>query len=284
VKGTAISSRECLLSRTANPGRQEFLRLAGRCSFPPIGAESGPRLFVLGDSHAAALLPLENRLKDLGLGLTHLSKAGCPFPGTTGGHALRGCTQFQRRSEAFVLKHGRSGDAVLIGSYHLAHLGDDDLSRSDFLGAEGRPITKGSRKLGMYGRALARFATAARSRGLNVVVLGAGPRLQDRDRCLPEWFRSGERELECERSFRRDQRAARRMNRLLASRLPEGVGFVDLLEVLCNTGCTRRDMRRLLIDEDHLSEEAVLRLQAAVRLALAPPAPPGEEGDARLTR
>lgn len=173
-----------------------------------------------------------------------------------------------------VLERGRPGDHLLISNYLLAHLGNDTKSRNDFLDSRGEPIEGTSRKLRLYLDALAGFSAAARRRGLTVTLVGAGPRLVRRDHCLPEWFRSGRTMRSCEAAYARDQEAARRLNRRLQAGLPPGVAFLDPLQQLCPQGCERDAMRRLLLDDDHLSEEAVLGLLPELRRLLNPPPAP----------
>ena len=268
VLGTKINAEICLLSRSSKLDGKSFAALKSACSSPPLGSSARPRLFVLGDSHAAALLPLENRLHADGIAITHLSKAGCPFPATASGHALPGCQDVQRRVARLVLEGGRPGDLVLISNYLLAHLGNDSKSRDEFLDAGGQPIHGSSRKRRLYLLALSEFSSEARQRGLGVALVGAGPRLIQRDRCLPEWFRVGRSMQSCETTFQRDQAAAWRLNHHLQAALPDGVAFIDPLERLCSEGCDRDRMRRLLLDDDHLSEAAVLQLSPELRRLL----------------
>jgi peptidoglycan/LPS O-acetylase OafA/YrhL len=281
LEGTRLNSDTCLLTRSATVDRQAFEALSRACSSAPLGSNGPPRLFVLGDSHAAALLPLANQLHAEGVPISQLSKAGCPFPATAGGHALAGCQDLQGRVARLVLERGRHGDHVLISNYLLSHLGNDAKSRNDFLDSRGTPIEGTTRKRRLYLDALADFSAAARRHGLTVTLVGAGPRLARRDLCLPEWFRSGRTMRSCEAAFARDQAAARRLNRRLQAGLPPGVAFLDPLQQLCPQGCDRHAMRRLLLDDDHLSEEAVLRLLPELRRRLTPPPAPSE---ARLAR
>jgi len=159
ITGTSITSSDCLVNRKARPETHQIEALFRTCSAPPDPTQ-GRTLFVAGDSHAAALIPLAADLHQEGLGVTLLAKAGCPFPATAHGHLDPGCNSFQRTIAKRILAEGRPGDAVLIAAYQLSHLGGDvQASRDGFLDPAGEPIRGSNAKMTIYAQALQAFST-----------------------------------------------------------------------------------------------------------------------------
>jgi hypothetical protein len=163
VAGSRISNPLCHLDADDRRPLAAIDELARDCNAPAIAGR--PTLFVAGDSHASALMPLESDLHRLGFGIGHLSMNGCPFPATPYGSTKPACGPFQRAWGDWILAHGRPGDALLIAGYHLSHLGVGiGDTRDHLLGADGQPITSATGKLDLYSEALRAFAVRARSR------------------------------------------------------------------------------------------------------------------------
>ncbi len=277
IAGTAITAFECLADRKARLDGRRIEALFTTCSAPPTpegGAEAGT-LFVVGDSHAAALIPLAADLHQAGLGITLLAKAGCPFPATSHGHLDPGCARFQRKVASRILAVGRPGDAVLVAGYQLSHLASGlEASRDGFLDRSGEPIRGTQGKMATYAQALETFAAKTEGAGLRVILLGAGPRLIGRDTCLPEWFRPARWNATCLEALREEAVDADRMNTRLRRTLPAGVHLIDPMRWICPKGCSLTDLRALLADDDHLTDTAVRRLKRPVLDALPSTKPP----------
>jgi len=264
IAGTSITSSDCLVNRKAQPKTNQIGALFRTCSAPPETTQ-GSTLFVVGDSHAAALIPLAADLHQQGLGITLLAKAGCPFPATAHGHLDPGCARFQRKIAKRILAEARPGDAVLIAAYQLSHLGGDvQASRDGFLDPAGEPIQGTNAKVTIYAQALQTFSARAEAKGLRVIVIGAGPRLVGRDTCLPEWFRPGDWNPACLEALQQEAVNAEQINTQLSQSLPAGVRFIDPMPWICPQGCTLVDLRKLLADDDHLTDTAVRRLEQPV--------------------
>ncbi|WP_216901848.1 acyltransferase family protein [Synechococcus sp. CCY 9618] len=264
IPGTSIDRRTCLIpnSRPIDAGVLE--RTLQSCSTAELDTPQPGvrRIFLLGDSHASSLLPLARRLHQRGFAITMLARQGCPFPEVGTDHDQQGCREFHTFSEQTVLQRGQAGDMAIIAGYHLSHLGDTTTpdQRNEFLDRAGRPIRGGEAKLALYADAVRRFQAAAARRGIQVVLVGAGPRLLDRDRCLPEWFRPEGVLRDCSANLAQDLERARRLNSQLQERLPQ-VDILDAEKLICRQGCSLSAMRELLQDDDHLAEGAMDRLE-----------------------
>lgn len=271
VEGTAIDAGDCLIRDQGELDRDSFEQQIQQCSSASGagGRRSRPRLFVVGDSHATSLLPLENRLHALGHAITHISMSGCPFPGSGFGHTSANCTRFQTYGRDLILAQGRPQDVVIVAGYHLAHLTAGSRgARDGLLDADGTVIRDADHKLSLFTDSLNDFAAAARLRGMRVVLIGAGPRLFDRETCLAEWFRPEGLTDHCAEPFREQLEQARSLNEELAKRLHPSLAFFDPLAVLCGANCSPESMRSLLFDDDHLSADAVLRFKPGLQQLL----------------
>ncbi|MCT0198457.1 acyltransferase [Synechococcus sp. CS-1325] len=271
IAGTTITSSACLIDRNDVLDPVQIEAMAKTCSIGPgpLGAAEGRTLFVVGDSHAAALIPLAAELHREGAGITLLAKAGCPFPATAFGHLDPGCERFQQEVAARILLAGRRGDAVLIAGYQLSHLGSGlPASRDGFLDRSGQPVQGSEAKLALYKEALEAFSDRAGASDLRVILLGAGPRLIGRDTCLPEWFRPARWNELCLESLREDDRSTRMINAQLSRNLPGDVRFIDPMVWICPKGCSLDGLKWQLADDDHLTAAAVRRLKQPVLEAL----------------
>jgi peptidoglycan/LPS O-acetylase OafA/YrhL len=274
IPGTSVNRENCLVSKQRVIDEEEFPGHAEKCSTDGLrtGTAGPRRIFLVGDSHATSLLPMARELHERGFTITHLAHEGCPFPATAAEHSLPGCNGFHRGAEERILRQGRPGDVVIVAGYHLSHLGGPGTAdrRNSFLDERGKPIRDPDRKLDLYADALARFGREASRRGLEVLFVGAGPRLIDRELCLPEWFRPEGVLSRCQRQFERDLDLAAKLNDDLRSRLPP-ITFIDPYDYLCAGQCSLETMRRWLEDDDHFSEAAALRLEQAILKRIPPP-------------
>lgn len=275
IEGTTIAHQPCHLGSDLSPDDTAFTALTRRCIVPAptlqgsIGA--GRLIFVAGDSHASALMPLETDLRRLGFGNGHLSKDGCPFPLTAHGVVNSDCWPFQLRWEQWILREAHPGDVVLMAGYWLSHLGVGiGDTRDHLLGPDGARLRSSAAKIATFRNNLNAFAARADRQGVKVLLIGAEPRLLERSRCLPEWFRPERNQDSCDGAFQQQLRHARWMNRELAHGLSPAVTLIDPAPIYCPEGCRLGQMRELLFDRDHPSESSVRRLRGAVLAAIGP--------------
>ena len=121
IPGSAISRDNCHLSRNQSVSDPFVQTRALLCVAPPA-RPTMPTVYVAGDSHASALMPLIADLRDRGFGISHLSMNGCPFPATRYGHLNENCSDVQTRWADWILDHAKPGDSVLIHGFWLSHL------------------------------------------------------------------------------------------------------------------------------------------------------------------
>jgi hypothetical protein len=293
IGGTAVSGEHCNTGPEVAPG--PFTPYQRRCTTPRRPTDR-QRLFVLGDSHALALLPLADRLHDqLPLQITHYSRKGCPMPPSAFGHESSGCWAFSQQALASVLAEVRPGDLVLVHNYFRSHFGEGDDTRSMQLDQQGRHIRGEAAKLGAYQMALASLADTLDTKGASLLIVADVPRFLglkvDRNLCVKQWFRpwlppSCQQPLQQSlASHRADTAPIARLFASLEAAHPN-VHVFDPAAVLCSDGvCRTHDSSGELLyrDRDHLSERGVGQL--AEPLAswlqthgfLAPGKPPGNK-------
>ena len=112
------------------------------------------------------------------------------------------------------------------------------------------------------------FAAAAKKKGVQVVVLGAGPRISNRERCLPEWFRTKASLKKCKIDFEKQLKNAEQLNQDLAQRLTSSITLLSPMQSLCAERCSLVEMRTALFDSDHLSPNSARALEARLLSAL----------------
>lgn len=264
IPGSAISRDNCHLSRNQSVSDPFVQTRALLCVAPPA-RPTMPTVYVAGDSHASALMPLEADLRDRGFGISHLSMNGCPFPATRYGHLNENCSDVQTRWADWILDHAKPGDSVLIHGFWLSHLNRGiGNTRDELLGRDRRPVRDRNQKHRLFLEAINSFSARASVRGIHVLVLGAGPRLRHRGRCLPEWFRPSTSLQACEHSLQRQLTHAQEMNAAFRIALSPTTTFIDPIPALCGAGCTLDSMRHLLFDDDHLSAQAAKLLLTPV--------------------
>ena len=264
IPGSAISRDNCHLSRNQSVSDPFVQTRALLCVAPPA-RPTMPTVYVAGDSHASALMPLEADLQDRGFGISHISMNGCPFPATRYGHLNENCSDVQTRWADWILDHAKPGDSVLIHGFWLSHLNRGiGNTRDELLGGDRRPVRDRDEKRPLFLEAINSFSARASVRGIHVLVLGAGPRLRHRGRCLPEWFRPSTGLQACEHSLQRQVTHAQEMNAAFRIALSPTTTFIDPIPALCGAGCTLESMRHLLFDDDHLSAQAAKLLLTPV--------------------
>ena len=270
IAGSEISRSRCHQVISTQFSEQAFEHLAETCTAQTSqevtsSTSTPPTLFIAGDSHASALIPLEDQLLRKGWSIAHMSMDGCLFPATIHGHRISTCSDFQAQWANLILKRSQAGDAVLVSGYWLSHLGENvGNTRDDLLNEDGEVTTDGARKLTLFSDALNVFASAAKEKDVQVVVLGAGPRISNRERCLPEWFRTKASLKKCKRDFEKQLKNAEQLNQDLAQRLTSSITLLSPMESLCAERCSLVEMRTALFDSDHLSPDSARALEASL--------------------
>ncbi|MFN9645046.1 MAG: acyltransferase family protein, partial [Cyanobacteriota bacterium] len=287
IRGTSILGVRC--HNAPDVADDDFKPYASHCT-TPLRPTDRQRLFVLGDSHALALLPLEEQLHaDLPLRLTHYSRNGCPMPPSASQHQEPGCWTFSQLALANVLASAGAGARVLGHNYFRSHFGEGEDTRSMQLDERGQPLEGEAAKVAAYEGALVALADRLAARGAALLIVAPVPRFLDlridRILCVPQWFRPWP-PAACRAplahslaSHRADHRAiAAMLARVEASQA--NVHVFDPALTLCPDGeCRTLDGQGELLwrDRDHLNERGALRLARPLeaflrqRRLLAPP-------------
>ena len=264
IPGSPISRGNCHLSKNQSVRDPLVQSRALLCMASPA-RNAKKTVYVAGDSHASALIPLETELRDRGFAIRHLSMDSCPFPATRHGHLNGNCSDLQTQWSDWILDHAKPGDSVLIYGFWLSHLSRGiGNTRDELLGSDHRPVRDSEKKRQLFFEAINNFGEQANAQGIHMLVLGAGPRLRDRGRCLPEWFRPSTSLQACERSMQRQLAHAQEMNSAFRNALSPTITFIDPIPALCGSGCTLNSMRQLLFDDDHLSAQGAKQLLSPV--------------------
>jgi peptidoglycan/LPS O-acetylase OafA/YrhL len=267
VDGTAITRTRCHINKTTSLTQEEFSNKAGQCTAAsiPKAADPGslkPTVFLAGDSHASALIPLEDALHQEGFGVAHMSMDGCIFPPSTYGNSNPKCNLFQQQWSTWMLIRGQPGDIILISGYWLSHLGENiGKTRNNILGPHGQAIQSGMEKTRLFLNSINQFGTLAQAKGMHVVVIGAGPRLLDRDRCLPEWFRPNSSIRPCITNFKKQKQYAKHMNQAIGIGLHKDIYFIEPNAFFCEGRCNLNKARYALFDSDHPSPKSARSLK-----------------------
>lgn len=259
----------------------------GLTAFVPEGCRSraGAQLFVIGDSHATAYLPMLEQLSaEQGRTVKVLQVPGCayidmmaPMDPALDGH----CHRMARASMQVVLEQARPGDIVFLPSLRLPRL-------IALGGARRHPVRASTRESGdIYARTageLASIKAAAKDAprwftpfvdaGLHVALELPKPVLRAHPFQCVDWFNRHNPDCAGGLSERRaDQERYRepvvQAIRALVAAHP-GLSEWDPLPVLCDElEChALRSGRPLLFDADHLSPYGNLVLLPALREVL----------------
>ena len=294
IAGTSVAGDSC----HSGPGMVlgDLAPVLERCTTPRRPSDQR-RLFVLGDSHALALMPLEQRLhQELPLQITHLSRGGCPLPPSASGHESTGCWAFAQQVMAATLAAARPGDLVLIHNYFRSHFGAGDDTRSMQIDRQGRQVVDPAAKVAYYHEALDQLAARLADRGVRLVIVADMPRFLDLrldpNLCVKQWFRPslpqacGQRLVRTLESHRADNAAINGVLAAVAANHRQ-VQIFDPTAALCPDGLCRshdRHGRLLYRDRDHLNELGVLTLDADLRrflqrhsLVYVPPLPAAKD-------
>lgn len=278
IAGTSVSGDHC----HSGPGMVlgDVARVMERCTTPRRPGDQ-LRLFVIGDSHALTLVPLEERLhRELPLQITHLSRGGCPFPPSAAKHESTGCWDFAQRVMAATLAAVRPGDLVLIHNYYRSHFGEGDDTRSMQIDARGHHVVAAAAKVAFYEQALDQLASRLAERGAGLVIVTDAPRFLslrlDPNLCVKQWFRPslpkacGQRLTQSLATHRAENALIHQTVAAVAAR-HNNVRILDPTVALCPDGrCGSHDRRGTLLyrDRDHLDAPGVLRLQGPLRRLL----------------
>jgi peptidoglycan/LPS O-acetylase OafA/YrhL len=294
LAGTSVNGENC----HSGPGMSQgdFATTLRLCTTPRRPSDQR-RLFVLGDSHALALMPLVERLHQaLPLQISHLSRGGCPLPPSASGHESTGCWAFAQQAMAATLEAARPGDLVLIHNYFRSHFGAGADTRSMQIDGKGRQVVDPAAKVAYYHQALDQLAARLANKGVGLVIVADVPRFLDLrldpNLCVKQWFRPSlpkacdQRLVQTLASHRADNAA---INGVLAAVATQhrNVRIFDPTAALCPDGLCRshdRDGRLLYRDRDHLNELGVLMLDGDLRpflqrhsLASMPPLPAAKD-------
>ena len=281
IAGTSVTGDRC----HSGPGMVlgDLAPVLERCTTPRRPSDQR-RLFVLGDSHALALMPLEQRLhQELPLQITHLTRGGCPLPPSASGHESKGCWTFAQQVIAATLAAARPGDLVLIHNYFRSHFGAGDDTRSMQIDGQGRHVVDPAAKVAYYHEALDQLAARLAERGVGLVIVADMPRFLnlklDPNLCVQQWFRPslpkacGQRLVETLAFHRADNAAINKVLAAVAANHRNGRIF-DPTGALCPEGlCRSHDQDGMLLyrDRDHLNERGVLLLDGDLRRFLLRP-------------
>jgi hypothetical protein len=278
LAGTTVNGENC----HSGPGMSQgdFATTVRLCTTPRRPGDR-QRLFVLGDSHALALMPLLQRLhQELPLQISHLSRGGCPLPPSASGHESTGCWEFGQQAMAATLEAARPGDLVLIHNYFRSHFGAGADTRSMQIDGQGNKVTDPAAKVDYYHQALDQLAARLAAKGVQLVIVADMPRFMDLrldpNLCVKQWFRptlskACDQRLVQTLAFHRSENAA--MNRVLAAVAARhrNVQIFDPTTALCPEGLCRShdlDGKLLYRDRDHLNELGVLMLDGDLRRLL----------------
>jgi peptidoglycan/LPS O-acetylase OafA/YrhL len=278
IAGTAVSGDHC----HSGPGMVvgDASRALERCTTPRRPGDQ-LRLFVLGDSHALTLVPLEERLhRELPLQITHLSRSGCPFPPSASNHESTGCWDFAQGMMAATLAAVRPGDLVLIHNYYRSHFGEGDDTRSMQIDARGHHVLAAAAKVAYYEKALDQLASRLAERGAGLIIVTDAPRYLalrlDPNLCVKQWFRPSlpkacdQRLSQSLASHRADNVLIHQAVAAVAAR-HANVRILDPTVALCPDGrCSSHDRQGTLLyrDRDHLDAAGVLHLEGPLRRLL----------------
>ena len=294
LAGTNLNGENC----HSGPGiaQADFAATLRLCTTPRRPGDQR-RLFVLGDSHALALMPLLQRLhEELPLQISQLSRGGCPLPPSASGHESTGCWAFGQQAMAATLEAARPGDLVLIHNYFRSHFGAGADTRSMQIDGQGRHVVDPVAKLTYYHQALDQLAVRLADKGVRLVIVAEMPRFLDLrldpNLCVKQWFRPSlpkacDQRLVQTLAFHRSENAA--INGVLAAVAARhrNVQIFDPTTALCPDGLCRshdQDGTLLYRDRDHLDQPGVLMLAGDLRrflernyLVSAPPLPAAKD-------
>jgi peptidoglycan/LPS O-acetylase OafA/YrhL len=278
LAGTTVNGVNC----HSGPGisLDDFATSLRLCTTPRRPGDR-QRLFVLGDSHALALMPLVQRLhQELPLQITHFSRGGCPLPPSAAGHESTGCWAFAQQAMAATLAAARPGDLVLIHNYFRSHFGAGADTRSMQIDGKGNKVTDPAAKVVYYHQALDQLAARLAARGVRLVIVPGMPRFLDLrldpNLCVKQWFRPSlpkacdQRLVQTLATHRADNAAINGVLAAVAAK-HRNVQVFDPTAALCpDSLCRSHDLDGKLLyrDRDHLNELGVLMLDGDLRRLL----------------
>ena len=237
---------------------------------PEKCAAQGGRIFVMGDSHAGAYVPMLTRwVQETGREVFIYTKGGCGYLSLfePDGEAPHHCREFVDASRADILASARPGDILFLPSLRVRRFGDqwrlfpDDAVRDSMNGAQAqaaraRAVTEGKADM-------ARFE----SKGLRIVLEAPKPIFKAPPFRCADWFNRGN--PICAPGLTMDR------ENLLQFRAPalagleamaagsKAVSLWDPFPILCAKGatCSAFDGEvPLFFDSDHLTGPGNMRL------------------------
>lgn len=252
VKGTQISGKLC--NGGATDSADQISNLLKNCHATRARRYRRTVAFI-GDSHALSLMSAERQIIDDGDKLIHYSFSGCPFPAPRHGLLPRECNDFLGKAEDALLRQLSNGDIVVVLNYHLSHLGDRRLRdvRHNIFDNSGNLPDRADVKRKIYKEAMNDFAEKAKSKGIRIVLIGAGLRDNLIQQAEKEWFRPFP-----PNNFvlQEEEANARELNRYFqdAFKDVENIEFFDPLKHIPSCCHTIDQFKRYFRDSDHYSE------------------------------
>ena len=153
-----------------------------------------PRLWLVGDSHAAQFLDAARSYRNGRFEVLPLSGRACLFPATdlATSHIDAACRSVQAAVARRLLAEVRRGDVVWIGTTQFGHFGGPGATAADsgLTNAAGQPLTH-EQALERYRAALVPLAAELRRRGARVIVTLEGARfnaMRHPLQCVDNWF------------------------------------------------------------------------------------------------
>jgi len=203
VKDSHITTERCVRFTTDTTGHAITDKRVETCTSPSQTA-LGPHLFVLGDSHALASVPMLAEAKArTDMGLTAAMSTGCLVTQTLSrrlddGQLYTECHHYLESMVTAIKQTARPGDLVYIASRYSPYVADGlPVSAANRLPEQLKKTTlyKGDEAVSKaaarqyISRDLIQLAKALETDGINVVLQAPLPEHRLRtDECLPTWF------------------------------------------------------------------------------------------------
>lgn len=224
--------------------------------------QSGPRIFLVGDSHASAYWPVVASFAvNHNVEAIVLAKGGCFIAGfrMPVSQMKPACKEFASYIGTYLLKNVQAGDVVLFGSIKADHF-HKNIGREFFTTPDRGGFSDSA--LRQRDRALDEFLVLAnqlQSRGANIVLDGLKPNFPSSAYRCSDWFNKEnpacEKGLEVSRRFllERSIPQVEALERVVA-RVP-GTSVWEVFHELCpdSTCYAVKAGRPLFFDTDHLS-------------------------------
>ena len=260
IEGSQISRRNCAISKEDfSPPAIE--RQLAECTYLPKTPNS-PHLYLIGDSHAEAILPLMSQLvRATDIGITNLYSSAC-FVSLDLSYTGPECPQITRNTLNIVEKKAKANDIVLIASRYAV------LNAGKSINQELNPVlTKQSNNQDItpaeayqqIEQELIEIADRLERKGIRIVIQAPFPEHQVHpEQCVPTWFsaQSGLRPA-CytDKALVLDYRQPFVDSLAAVQQQTNNVYVWDAFDELCpDNTCTHfRNGKPLFLDDDHVS-------------------------------